>query len=412
MASRYRLRIQRAAHWAVTVTAIWCTQLPTSAHANTSKRGEASGSLFLLRLRLEDRYNERTRSQQQRKALQQASAILSKEKARLSQHGDRDFTSLARELANALASCPEQQDQPTCLRVPIKAIDDALTESFIAETLHDSLAHTGATTLLPELLQGLHSLRNPKTKDQLFLPSAVPLFYPRLDQRKLQEQLDKIHADAKNVSAETLNARWSRQVSKSQESLAQAMRLIEQEISAIESSMKQQEEQMDELTNQLDQKKPAIETTKLLVIAMMVFLLLMFLVTIGARMYVSKPSSGSTIVSDRTLIEFGGMSFVLLTIIILANRNSLDREALAALLGTLAGYIFGKGFSGSFQDKRADVSTHALASGPPLRPRAKNAQPAAKRAARTTADRRRAPRSGVRPPTAEPMDRETPAVPG
>jgi hypothetical protein len=48
------------------------------------------------------------------------------------------------------------------------------------------------------------------------------------------------------------------------------------------------------------------------------------------------------IVNERTMIELLSMGFLLLTVIILGTARLLGNEALSALLGTIAGYIFGR----------------------------------------------------------------------
>ena len=48
------------------------------------------------------------------------------------------------------------------------------------------------------------------------------------------------------------------------------------------------------------------------------------------------------LVKRRTLIEVVGMSFMLITIIILGTGEKINTETLGTLLGTIAGYIFGR----------------------------------------------------------------------
>jgi hypothetical protein len=85
----------------------------------------------------------------------------------------------------------------------------------------------------------------------------------------------------------------------------------------------------------------------------------MFVVSIGARLALEMRGNtrAARIINDRTLIEFGGMSFLLLTIIILSTIDKLEAQGLAALLGTIAGYIFGKSTSGRDQDRPLPANT-------------------------------------------------------
>jgi len=51
------------------------------------------------------------------------------------------------------------------------------------------------------------------------------------------------------------------------------------------------------------------------------------------------------VVENRSLVEVMSMAFMLLTIIILGTGNKIGQETLGTLLGTIAGYIFGKKMS-------------------------------------------------------------------
>jgi hypothetical protein len=98
------------------------------------------------------------------------------------------------------------------------------------------------------------------------------------------------------------------------------------------------------------------------VLWMMALLALMFLVSVMARLSASKRigvANARAIIDDKTLIEFGGMSFILLTIIILGNTNKLQPESCGTLLGTIAGYIFGKGIAGIAQSDQKSTNRQA-----------------------------------------------------
>ena len=57
------------------------------------------------------------------------------------------------------------------------------------------------------------------------------------------------------------------------------------------------------------------------------------------------------IIEDRTLLEVLSMGFLMLTVIILGTGRLLSVESLAALLGTIAGYIFGRRVEGEADDE-------------------------------------------------------------
>ena len=53
-------------------------------------------------------------------------------------------------------------------------------------------------------------------------------------------------------------------------------------------------------------------------------------------------SIAEKMIENRSLVEVMSMAFILLTIIILGTGGKIGNEALGALLGTIAGYIFGR----------------------------------------------------------------------
>lgn len=84
-------------------------------------------------------------------------------------------------------------------------------------------------------------------------------------------------------------------------------------------------------------KTTGIEKLFVAVYWMLAVLVVLFVTTIIAR-----AKTGKDVIEDRTLVEFAGMSFLLLTIIILASVQLIAMETLGTLLGTMAGYVFGK----------------------------------------------------------------------
>lgn len=83
---------------------------------------------------------------------------------------------------------------------------------------------------------------------------------------------------------------------------------------------------------------------------MMVLLAFIFAITVFAK--VIRPNS--KIISDPTLVEYAGMSFLLLAVIILATGGSIEAQTVGPLLGTIAGYIFGKSV-GKVRDENTNV---------------------------------------------------------
>ncbi|MCP3143933.1 hypothetical protein [Pyxidicoccus xibeiensis] len=98
---------------------------------------------------------------------------------------------------------------------------------------------------------------------------------------------------------------------------------------------------IDTLSTELDARQlEKVETDARLnwaVISMIVSLSLLF---ISTRFFT--PEVQAIIFQQRTLIEMVGMAFLLLTIIILATDDKIDKAVLGTLLGTVGGYIFGQ----------------------------------------------------------------------
>lgn len=97
---------------------------------------------------------------------------------------------------------------------------------------------------------------------------------------------------------------------------------------------------------------------QLLIYAIYVMIACLAVLFFAIRLFPEKIQE--TIIENRLLIEVVSMAFLLLTIIILATGNRLQTEALGTLLGTVAGYIFGKR-EGAFQPRHATQNTGGAA---------------------------------------------------
>jgi hypothetical protein len=93
----------------------------------------------------------------------------------------------------------------------------------------------------------------------------------------------------------------------------------------------------------LDRRSGLDDSTFTAIYGMMVLLGLIILMTIVTRAI----TGDRPVMADRTLVEYGGMSFLLLAVIILTTGQHIEAATIGPLLGTIAGYIFGKGTSGS-----------------------------------------------------------------
>lgn len=85
-------------------------------------------------------------------------------------------------------------------------------------------------------------------------------------------------------------------------------------------------------------KKKEFEAQSFTAVYVMLTILLVVFVSLG---FFPKELSAQ-LVEQRTLIEVVSMAFLLLVILILGNGELLKTEALGTLLGTIAGYIFGR----------------------------------------------------------------------
>jgi hypothetical protein len=73
-----------------------------------------------------------------------------------------------------------------------------------------------------------------------------------------------------------------------------------------------------------------------------IYLMIAVLVVLFLIMRTFSPEVQAQIIERRTLVEIIGMAFILLTIIILATGEKIERSVVGTLLGTIGGYIFGQ----------------------------------------------------------------------
>jgi exonuclease VII small subunit len=122
---------------------------------------------------------------------------------------------------------------------------------------------------------------------------------------------------------------------------ANVVKGLDAEIAARNAKIKSLQDERDKMEDTLDkagEKQGEINTLLVYAVYAMVlaivglFLLLRFFPAELAR----------SIVVERTMIELLSMGFLLLTVIILGTGKLIGAETLGALLGTIAGYIFGQ----------------------------------------------------------------------
>src|SRR6266496_279254 len=72
------------------------------------------------------------------------------------------------------------------------------------------------------------------------------------------------------------------------------------------------------------------------------YMMLLLAFSFGITVILRSARNDLPIITDQTLVEYGGMSFLILAVIILASGDKINANTVGPLLGTIAGYIFGK----------------------------------------------------------------------
>lgn len=167
------------------------------------------------------------------------------------------------------------------------------------------------------------------------LPSDPALLVRAIESAK--RQIDALDVGALDRQRDTRRAEQRKELERIASATKTKRKTLEGEIQALE-------EETAKLRALLDgREEQALSETFQSVYAMMVLLATMFVLVVVGRTWLARNGKSSEIIDDRTLIEFGGMSFILLTVIILGNRDKIEAQTLGALLGTVAGYVFGRG---------------------------------------------------------------------
>lgn len=105
---------------------------------------------------------------------------------------------------------------------------------------------------------------------------------------------------------------------------------------------KKRNEEIDVQLTELDDKLSSVSaaTDKQLIVAVYMMIGALLVLFLGIRFL--STDIAKLIVENRSLVEVVSMAFLLLTIIILATGEKMPREAIGTLLGSIAGYIFGR----------------------------------------------------------------------
>lgn len=209
-------------------------------------------------------------------------------------------------------------------------IRDIVSENYDSVSLDKKLPKC---SLLAGTLSRLLGDRTKLRTDGTILP-GVDLRVPIND---AADEASKINA---NFAQELLDSFTQ----KLQATFDQVGTALTTEISQRDSSLKEQKERETKLNQQLaaieKKQQKQVDINEKLVWA--VFGMIAAIVTLFAVLRIFPAQLAESIVSERTMIELLSMGFLLLTIIILGTAKLITGETLGALLGTIAGYIFGR----------------------------------------------------------------------
>lgn len=118
---------------------------------------------------------------------------------------------------------------------------------------------------------------------------------------------------------------------------------IERIRTKIENENKNLIKELEEIHNHLD----TIESQETGILESTTYMMYLLAFSFGLTVCMRTLRNEKPIITDQTLVEYGGMSFLILAIIILASGGRIESATVGPLLGTIAGYIFGKSISRS-----------------------------------------------------------------
>ena len=130
------------------------------------------------------------------------------------------------------------------------------------------------------------------------------------------------------------------------------------DLALVEQELKKQQQRrvvIERAFRNVDAQVQQLGINTLLVYA--VYAMIGAIVVLFAALWLFPTDLSTRIIDNRVLIELLSMGFLLLTIIILGTGKVLEKEGLAALLGTIAGYIFARKaaeFADTLQKERTD----------------------------------------------------------
>lgn len=214
---------------------------------------------------------------------------------------------------------------------------------------------------IDRLLVGESSKANPK------IASLVSQYLAKFPQRNLLNGFrDEIGGFLSNYADEgwtraRLNTSEAEAVAKAIDGLSKRLANATEQVAQLKSALKElgsaterelaaaklRSEEIDKGLSELDDRLSvgSAATDKQLIIAVYLMIGALLVLFLGIKFLDS--GIALKIVENRSLVEVVSMAFLLLTIIILGTGEKMPKEAIGTLLGSIAGYIFGRKISDS-----------------------------------------------------------------
>lgn len=152
-------------------------------------------------------------------------------------------------------------------------------------------------------------------------------------------QIESISRDVE--SQIKLASEQSNQLAQLNSSLKQLADATERELNLNRQRLDEIDKSISELDDRLSTGSAATDRQLIMAVYMMIGALLVLFLGIK---FLAKDIA-MKIVENRSLVEVVSMAFLLLTIIILGTGEKMPKEAIGTLLGSIAGYIFGRKIS-------------------------------------------------------------------
>lgn len=155
------------------------------------------------------------------------------------------------------------------------------------------------------------------------------------------ELLARVNAELSRLTPAVWVAQFETYRRQASEFAAAVTKRAEAEIATRQATMRENDAKLAALDKTLAQKQTtASALNQGLVYSIYGMILALVVLFISLRFF--PVEIASRMIQDRSVVEVMSMAFILLTIIILGTGEKIGQETLGTLLGTIAGYIFGR----------------------------------------------------------------------